>query len=169
MQMRFYVKKDDRLNERSILMVLIATMLCIPMFGMLPMIAPTTAQNSNIQITKVGRVDGNFLEMDFANYGKSDVWIQVDGILYRNAPATLPTTLDIITHIMGFYFVNDVYHYEVHQWAPVPAGQTTQLFTQGDLQNVDNWLVYNVRVYEDGQFRLLYPERENCLHRNKLS
>ena len=98
------------MNRRSFLLLLIALMLCIPIFGILSTIPSTTAQNSNIEITKVARISGNFLEMDFVNHGKSDVSVSVGGFYYFDAP-TPP--YEIKYNEVSLYFVNDAYHYTV--------------------------------------------------------
>jgi len=154
------------MNRRSFLLLLIALMLCIPIFGILSTIPSTTAQNSNIEITKVARISGNFLEMDFVNHGKSDVSVSVGGFYYFDAP-TPP--YEIKYNEVSLYFVNDAYHYTVSYenvstepwtqfWTPVPAGQTVRCFTQGTLQSVDNWVVYRAQVCENWQFYQLYPD-----------
>ena len=155
------------MNGRSFLMLLIALILCIPILGILSTAPSTTAQNSDVEITKVARVGGNFLEMDFVNHGKSDVSVSVGGSYYFNAP-TPP--YEIKYNKLFLYFVDDAYHYAVSYenisteswtqfWTPVPAGKTVRCFTQGTLQNVDNWVVYRAQVLcENWQIRQLYPD-----------
>jgi len=158
-------------TRRSFLLLLIALMLCIPMVGILLTVHSTMAQNSTIEITKVARVDGNFLEVDVVNHGNSDVSVSVGGFSYSNAPRPpyeSPYAFNYGSPLSP-YFINDAYHYTVsyanvsidpwcQDWASVPAGQMVRLFTQGRLQNIDNWIAYRALVCENWQFRQLYPD-----------
>jgi hypothetical protein len=158
------------MNKNALLILFIITVLVIPPSGAIA--AKTTTQPSGVEVTKVARVGGNFLEWDIANFGSSEVWVAPCADIYMPIP-TAPyfSKIDIIGSmgqslggeqytIVGIITDQGFpYSYRGFGWMNVPAGGSVKFYSHGIVPLYARWVGYNVQVYSDG-FHQLYDGKK---------
>ena len=152
------------------LLILISVGGAVSIVGAASHVTPT--QQAGVEVTKVARVGGNFLEWDIANLGLSEVWVAPCADIYMPIP-TAPyfskidimgsmgqslggeqyTIVGIITD-QGFS-----YSYGGFGWMNVPAGGSVKFYSHGVVPLYARWVGYNVQVYSDG-FHQLYDGKK---------
>jgi len=154
------------MNKNRVIILFIIMSLILPTGGAITM--KTATQPADVEVTKVVRVDENFLEWDIANFGSSEVWVAPCANIYTPIPtAPYYSKIDIIGSIgrsLGGEQYNIAgiitdrgfcYSYRDFGWMNVPAGESVKFYSHGVVPLYARWAGYNVQVYSDG-FHQLY-------------
>jgi hypothetical protein len=152
------------------LLILISVGGAVSIGGAASHVTPT--QLAGVEVTKVARVGGNFLEWDIANLGSSEVWVAPSADIYMPSP-TAPYFSKI--NIMGsrgqslggeqYTIVGIItdhgfpHSYGGFGWMNVPAGGAVKFYSHGVVPLYARWVGYNVQVYSDG-FHQLYDGKK---------
>jgi len=155
------------MNKNVLLILFIITVLIIPTSGAIT--TKIATQPSGVEVTKVARVGGNFLEWDIANFGSSEVWVAPCANIYMPI-STAPYYSKVgIIGIYGGYDGYDIagiitdrgvpHPYHWLSWMNIPAGESVKFYSQGVIPLYARWVGYNVQVYGDG-IHQLYNENK---------
>jgi len=121
-----------------------------------------------VEVTKVVRVGGNFLEWDITNFGSSEVWVAPCANVYM--PISTAPYFSKIGIIGGKdYDGYDVaaivtdrgvpHPYHLLSWMNIPAGESVKFYSQGIVPLYARWVGYNVQVYSNGIHQLYNGEK----------
>ena len=151
------------MNKNTLLILFIITVLVIPTSGAIT--AKTSTQPSGVEVTKVARVGGNFLEWDIANFGSSEVWVAPCANIYMPISTAPYFSKVSIIGIYGGYDGYDIagiitdrgvpHPYHWFGWMNIPAGESVKFYSHGIIPLYARWVGYNVQVYSNG-FHQLY-------------
>lgn len=158
------------MNKNTFIILFIIMSLIVPTGGAIA--TKTATQPAGVEVTKVVRVGGNFLEWDIANFGSSEVWVAPCANIYMPI-STAPyfSKIDIIGSMgrsLGGEQYNIVgittdrgfsYSYHGFGWMNVPAGESVKFYSHGVVPLYARWVGYNVQVYSNG-FHQLYNEKK---------
>ena len=154
------------MDKNTFIILFIIMSLIIPTGGAIT--TKTATQPSGVEVTKVVRVGGNFLEWDIANFGSSEVWVPPCASAYMPI-STAPyfskiSIIGVINQIGGgeYYDVVGIitdrgvpYPYHGFGWMNIPAGESVKFYSHGIVPLYARWVGYNVQVYSNG-FHQLY-------------
>jgi len=153
------------MDKNTFIILFIITSLIVPTGGAIT--TKTATQPSGVEVTKVVRVGGNFLEWDVANFGSSEVWVAPYANIYMPInTAPYFSKIDIIGggaslggesyYIIGIITDRGIPHpYHGFGWMNIPAGGSVKFYSHGIVPLYARWVGYNVQVYSNG-FHQLY-------------